>query len=364
MSTRARRQNTRLRFERWAANPTCHANVGAVVHNVSMAAVARHENPAIHVRQSSELAFQRGILFERSLLRDGARRLLDELRRDGHLDTSTPTHFHDFRVGPSGSAPRDVDEALDRSRSWLTGLRSLPSGMHVLAGLVLRIPRGIMLPEATLVLDVTLVFATAQPARIMVGEVKSYADRGGYTKSGSLASARAQAGLYVHAMELVIRELEMDDSCSVSTNGFLVLAKPGSNFPSVRWNEDLRWQAERARRGFQLLEESALALNGAFAFDEDLPEQQLIDLVLRADTDFRDSCIGVCERAPTCQRSSVTRDDGAFLGDDVVRFLNGIPLSRAEALVRGAEATTGAEADLLRRMEGGVEEPAIESGEG
>jgi hypothetical protein len=228
--------------------------------------------------------------------------------------------------------------------------------MHVVAGLVARIPRGVMLPEATLVLDVTLVDATTRPARVMVGEVKSYADRGGFTKAASLASARAQAGLYVHAMQLVVHELSLDDSCIVSTNGFLVLAKPGSNFPSVRWNEDLRWQAERARRGFALLEQSALALNGAFAFDEDLPEQQLIDLVLHAETDFRDSCIGVCERAPTCQRLSVARDDGAFLGDDVVRFLNGVPLSRAEALGRGARARTGAEADLVARLARGGEE--------
>jgi hypothetical protein len=329
-----------------------------------MAAVARHESPAIQVRQSSELAFQRGILFERSILRDQARRLIDELRRDGHLDASTPTHFHDFRVGPGGSAPTDVGDALDRSRKWLTELRSLPTGMHVLAGLVLRIPRGVMLPEATLVLDVTLVDSTTRPARIVVGEVKSYADRGGFTKSANLASARAQAGLYVHAMHLVIHDLTLEDACTVSTNGFLVLAKPGSNFPSIRWNEDLRWQAERARRGFALLEESALALNGAFAFDEDLPEQELIDLVLNAETDFRDSCIGVCERAPTCQRNSVARDDGAFLGDDVVRFLNGIPLSRAEALARGAKAKTGSEADLVTRLESGGEEHSSQPEDG
>jgi hypothetical protein len=321
-----------------------------------MAAVARHENPAIHLRESSALAFQRGILFERSLLRDNARRLVDELRRDGRLDAATPTHFHDFRIDSTGPAPRDINAALDLSRTWLSGVGSLPRGMHVVAGLVSRIPRGVMLPEATLVLDVTLVDATTRPARVVVGEVKSYADRGGFTKAASLASARAQAGLYVHAMQLVVHELSLDDSCIVSTNGFLVLAKPGSNFPSVRWNEDLRWQAERARRGFALLEQSALALNGAFAFDEDLPEQQLIDLVLHAETDFRDSCIGVCERAPTCQRLSVARDDGAFLGDDVVRFLNGVPLSRAEALARGARARTGAEADLVARLARGGEE--------
>ena len=37
------------------------------------------------------------------------------------------------------------------------------------------------------------------------------------------------------------------DSLHVRTNGFLVFTWPGSNSPVVRWDEDLRWQAQRAK---------------------------------------------------------------------------------------------------------------------
>lgn len=344
------RQNTRLRFERWAANPTCHANVAAVVHNVSMATVAKHENPAIHIKEQSQLAFERGIIFEASILKDNAKRLVEEFVRVGAFQSSERTHFVDFRIAQGTSQPVDFESALDRSRRWLSDITNLQNGVHIIAGLAIRIPRGVMLPEASLLLDVLVVDARSPTRRCIVGEVKSYSDRGGYTKSASLASARAQAGLYVHGMQLVLESLGVSDQAEVSEKGFLVLTKPGRNFPTVRWNEDLKWQAERARRGFELLEQSALDLNGQFAFDEDLPDQQLLDLILHAETAFGDACIGFCERAPTCQRLSIARDDGAFLGDEMYRFLNGVPLSRAEALISGGQAATGTEQDLVQRI--------------
>lgn len=345
-----RRRNTRMRFERWAANPTCQANVAAVVHNVSMTAVARHENPAIHIKEQSQLAFERGVIFEGSILKDSAARLVEELRRVGAVRERDQVSFVDFRVGRSPSHPSDFDAALATSNTWLQNVARLSSGVHLVAGFTTRIPRGVMLPEASLVLDVLLVDARSDPKKLIVGEVKSYSDRGGYTKASSLASARAQAGLYVHALQLVTEEFGVTGVCEVSEKGFLVLTKPGRNFPTVRWNEDLKWQSERAKRGFELLEQSALDLNGIFAFDEELPDQELLDLVLHAETSFGDSCINFCERAPTCQRLSVARDDGAFLGDELFRFLNGVPLSRAEALINGARPRSGTEQDLVDRI--------------
>jgi hypothetical protein len=347
---RIRRQNTRLRFERWAANPTCKANIAAVVHNVSMVSVARHENPSIHVKEQSQLAFERGLVFEASLLRDGAERLIAELQRTDAIPSNSYVGFVDLRIQSTGAQPRDFDAAHAASTKWLQDVASLKPGFYLVAGLAIRIPRGVMLPEASLILDVLLVDARESKKELIVGEVKSYSDRGGYTKAASLASARAQAGLYVHALSLVVESLAITEECVVSQSGFLVLAKPGRNFPTVRWNEDFRWQAERARRGFGLLEQSALDLNGEFAFDENLPDQQLLDLILHAETDFGDACIGFCERAPTCQRLSLIADDGAFLGDEMKRFLNDVPLSRAEELLNGSRPKSGKERDLVERM--------------
>ncbi len=98
------------------------------------------------------------------------------------------------------------------------------------------------------------------------------------------------------------------------------------------------------------METSAAPLNGKFAFDEDLPDQELLDLVLHAETNFQDSCVGFCERAPTCQQISISNDDGAFLGDEVVRFLNGLGLSAAESLSHSQTPQNQSETDFLQRF--------------
>lgn len=352
----AKHRGTRLRFERWAANPSCQSNVSAVVHNVSMREVAIRESPGVHIKVQSRLMFQRGVLFENAVLSNSGERLIRELRRQQIVGPDEVVHFSDLTSNFSEEDVSRLDAAVAATEAWLERLDDLPRGRHLVRGIVLRIPRGVLLPEATLKLDVAFIDTTMQPFIIKVGEIKSYADRGGFTQAASLASARAQAGVYVHAFQLVIEKLNLTSLCKISERGFLVLASPGSNFPSLRWDEDLRWQSERAKRGFELLEKSAADLNGEFAFNEDHPQDDLVTMVLDAPTDFKDACISFCERAPTCLSHSLLRDDGAFLGDNVVRFLNGVKLSRVEAIIGGAIPMTDAELDLKRRLDGETEE--------
>ena len=359
----AKHRGTRLRFEKWAANPGCQSNVSAVVHNVSMREVAIRESPGVHIKVQSSLMFQRGILFENAVLSNNGERLVRELRRQQIVRSDEAVHYSDLSMNFSEDDVPRLDAAVEATETWLRRLGDLPPGRHLIRGVVLRIPRGVLLPEATLKLDVTFIDTTVQPFVIKVGEIKSYPDRGGFTQAASLASARAQAGVYVHAFQLVVEKLNMTEICRVSEQGFLVLASPGSNFPSLRWDEDLRWQSDRARRGFELLEKSAADLNGQFAFDEDLPQEDLISMVLDAPTDFKDACISFCERAPTCLSHSLLRDDGAVLGDDVVRFINGVKLSRVEAIIGGAIPVSDAEVDLKRRLEGEIEDDVGNSDE-
>jgi hypothetical protein len=158
-------------------------------------------------------------------------------------------------------------------------------------------------------------------------------------------------GLYVHALEITLEDLGLSDAVSVSLQGFLILTYPGSNQPSVRSGEDLRYQLERARRGFELMEESALLLDGAYGEGDDTDEASLLDLVLSAPTYFQDSCISFCERADACYQKALADGEGVVLGDDVARFLNRIPLPRMEELIAGENPTTPAEKDLLARLQ-------------
>lgn len=182
----AKHRGTRLRFEQWAANPTCHANVSAVVHNVSMKKVAERESPGIHLKVQSELAFARGTMFEKSVLTNEGERLIREFRRLGIVGDDEPVHYTDLRTGFSEDDVPRLEEAIASTERWLREIHNLQRGKHLVSGIVLRIPRGVLLPEATLKLDVTYVDTSGEKASIAVGEIKSYADRGGFLPHQSL----------------------------------------------------------------------------------------------------------------------------------------------------------------------------------
>ena len=222
---------------------------------------------------------------------------------------------------------------------------------EVVAGPTLRIPRGVMLPEAILIIDVLALRTDREQPELIVGEVKTYPDRGGYTAASELAVARAQAGIYVHALDVVCDELGITDKIGVRRNGFLVLTRPGSNRPSVRANEDLRYQAERARRGFELLEAAAGAMpQELWAATDGAPPDELVAVITNAGTAYGETCLSFCDRAPTCHAAALAASDPVVLGEDVRRFLGDVDLTRAVALLEGDTAVDVAEVDLLRRI--------------
>ena len=346
---RARRE-TRRRFEQWARNPECHSNVTSAVHNVKMGAAARRENPNAPRDAQSVFALERGNAFEASLINNGAPILLEALRGAEVISPSS-NDFADHRTTSNGGPLVGLDAATEAGHEFLRSLADGDAFNGAVSSLTVRIPRGVMLPEATLIIDVLSVQTVEGKAVIAVGEIKTYADQGGHTHRSDLATARAQMGLYVHALEITLEDRGLADAVSVSLQGFLILTYPGSNQPSVRSGEDLRYQLERARRGFELMEESAILLEGAYGDGDDTDDIGLLDLVLSAPTHFTDSCIAFCERADACYKKTLSAGDGIVLGDDVSRFLNGISLQRAEAIMSNQQPKTPAEVDLLARLQ-------------
>lgn len=210
-----------------------------------------------------------------------------------------------------------------------------------------------MLPEATLIIDVVCIKDNPEEdagAIISVGEVKTYPDRGGYTSKSDLAKARAQMGLYVHALELVLEKLGMSTSLALSNEGFLILTYPGSNQPRIRMGEDLRFQAERAKRGFELMGESAERMPDIIGAGEDEEDLDMINEVLKAPVAFSDACLSFCERSEACFNRAMAEGNGAVLGDEVERFLGGLNLSRVDELLDGAKAKNSTERDFLSQM--------------
>lgn len=341
------KRDTRRRFEQWAHNPACQANTLSAVHGISMADVAKREGLHPSMGQSP-FAIARGQLFERALYRDDASGLREELERAGILPTGS-RGLADFRLKMHGGPMLDLDAAREATTELLRRLggaatRDRPT---IVSSATLLIPSGVMLPEALLVVDVIAVRYDGSAVTLSVGEIKTYPDRGGHTDTSELASARAQAGVYVHALRMVATEFGLAQRLTVADRGFLVLSRPGFNRPSVRAGEDLKFQAWRAERGFDQLEAAAEALPPGVI---DGTEKRRLDAVREAPKVFCDACVTFCDLAPACYERALELGNAAALGDDIERFLGEVPLERAMKLMDGSRAKNPAEEDLKRRL--------------
>jgi hypothetical protein len=135
---------------------------------------------------------------------------------------------------------------------------------------------------------------------------------------------------------------------TLSRKGFLVLSRPGSNVPSIRANEDLQYQARRAKRGFDQLEATA-----NIVFQDH--GSATIQTVLSATTAYESACIGFCDRASTCFKKAMDAGNATILGEDIARFLGPVNLTRAMELLDGDKPRTQPEQDLASQLlsEGG-----------
>ena len=345
-STHPTAGDTRRRFEQWVQNPRCAANTVSAVHGVKMADVVEFEGGMPTMGQSP-FALARGLQFERILYARDATVLIESLVKAGVLP-SRSSGFADLRLRLNGGRrSRSLDEARKFTADLLRAAAAHPErAPAVVAGATVKIPGGVMLPEANLVLDVLAIRVSETGPELVVGEIKTYPDRAGYTDARQLATARAQAGVYVHGLELVLEQLGLQDACSVQRKGFLVLSRPGSNQPSIRPDEDLRYQAERAKRGFELLREAAAVV-------DPLPDPEAESgflAVINAETEYEETCLSFCDRAAICRVNAFEAGNAAALGRDLVRFLGATSLNRAIQLLEGAKPTSEAETDLVRRL--------------
>jgi len=343
------RRNTRGRFEQWAKNPTCEANTLSAVHNIRLDAAAKQAGLAASFGQSP-FAIARGNRFEAGLFFDEAAKLRQALERNGCLPTGSKGLL-DLRLRTNGGTKvTSVDQALEHTESWLHRIASDPSRAEsIVAAPMIRIPKGVILPEALLIIDLVTVVRLEGVARITVGEVKVFPDRGGHTDPEQLATARAQAGVYRHALELSLQSLGLTDAIELASDGILVFTWPGSNSPAIRPAEDLTYQAIRAERGFRRLEEVAQSIVREDDFAADNPA--LIERVLDAETDYSEACLGFCDLAPRCHKRALDADDPIVLGAEMQRLLGDATMSRAIDLLNGAVPTTDREADLQRQLQ-------------
>lgn len=216
---RGRRGASGGRFEQWAKNPTCDANTLSAVHNVRLDEAAKAAGFDASFGQSP-FAITRGNRFETGLFFKDAEKLRAALERKRCLPEGS-TGFLDLRLMLNGGTRvTSVDQALQETDEWLRRIASDPAAAEsIVAAPMIKIPEGVILPEALLIIDAVTVTTTVDGrARVTVGEVKMFPDRGGHTDPRQLASARAQAGVYEHALRLATTraKISLSRACSRS----------------------------------------------------------------------------------------------------------------------------------------------------
>ncbi len=313
-----------------------------------MAEVARIEGIEPSTGQSP-FAIARGRGFERVLFANCAERLRKALVA-ADIVTDKDVGFRDLRLRLHGGELPNLDVALQETARLLelsatakkpSTRKSIPA---IVAGATISIPGGVMLPEAILVMDVLVIRRRGDRFELVAGEIKTYPDRGGYTDASELATARAQLGVYLHGLEIILAELSLAGSIALSLQGFLVLSKPGFNIPSIRPDEDLRYQVERARRGMASLRDVAASTGLPSANDG-------IETVRSAPCYYSEACLSFCDRAPGCYQRALDAGDPVVLGEEVARFLGKVDLVRACKLLGGASPRGVSEIDLARQFQ-------------
>jgi len=341
-------RNTRARFEQWVKNPQCEANALSAVLNVKMTEVAKSLGYDPEFGQSP-FAITRGLQFEGWLFKENAKVLHSSLVKTGML-REDESGLLDFRLTMNGGPKlKSIDQAIEKSTELLKSLSqpSQKSSSAIVAGLSVRIPKGVMLPEATLIIDAALVTRINDSYLIRVGEIKVFPDRGGHTDPGEISTARAQAGVYQHALSLAVKALNLENPPVVDTTGFLVFTWPGSNSPVIRPNEDLTFQALRAEQGFENLDD--IAQNLIQNKPKDVSDH--FEWVSHSRTEYRESCWGFCDLAARCQDIAIAEDRAIILGRDAARALGTVTVTRAVELMEGSIALTDFEKSLQSQLQ-------------
>jgi hypothetical protein len=346
--------NTRVRFEQWAKNPTCEANTISAVLDVAMGQVAEK----LGYKDKKELppfAIARGNQFEHYLFENEGERIVQAMRKEKLLSADEEVEFFDYRFkgnvqGLSKSAERSKELSEKLLAELISGKASKKT--KVISGLTLKLAKGVMLPEAKLYLDCLLIQWGSEldvPRwKLKVGEIKIFPDRGGYTDPNQISSARAQAGVYKHALDDWTAERKVGKSFDINDFGFLVFTWPGSTFPVIRPNEDLRSQASRAKEGFarmDIIGSRVIADN-----PENYDPKQYADWVAHSKTNFREACWSFCDLASRCQDEALANGRAVFLGTDPARLLGTVTMNRAVELINGADPESPFEETLQAQL--------------
>ncbi len=342
----------RMQLEQLVRNPDCQANVISAVTDSDIETLFNLTKSDAGFG-TSKFASLGGRLFERYIVDskdNDASPLEQSLRTSELLEPSVKLEiirFEDRKTKKAHPSAGDFLKQISETKVADTAYLLTQVEMHITG----------VIPDfiSRFLIDLVLLTYDKESGKwtFRVGEAKTYPNRHGLTDEYQLASARAQAGLYVLLVPQMLEKLGVSDSFNISKHVFLVLSSARGRKPALWPAEDVSEQQERAAKAISLFSEysglvlapkspgqSLEAIDGqAAAFGEHIR------------TAYSEHCWSFCEMAEHCLRRLIAEDDPLILGTEVKEVLGNRTIEQVQELIASGSAENEADQDLLTRLQ-------------
>ena len=332
--------------EHFARNTSCLRLGALTILGVSPAQAVEVLYGDQSLEGQSPFAMHVGNRFEALVFDDDARLLIELYVREGRLK-SHDVNILDVAAAHSGTTSESLAERRTLTLETLEGLRTSPSDE---ATLLIHPRLHLEFLDQTIDIEPDAILVMPKTSELYPIEVKSYADRDGYTSASSVRGACRQAAVGIAALR---QELGVDVAARVD----LILRQPTKFAPTLRPMK-LDGEVESIERAVEqapALQQSILEL-----LDEDELNVRERDQLELLPNHFCEECKEHCALAPLCKREAFQAGDAASLGGqarEALRATGSIPT--AWALLRGERAPESDEEALLLKQLRNLEEAFV-----
>lgn len=293
--------------EHLARNPECLRLRALTIVGIKPATAAKEIYRVDANEGMSTFALQRGVLFERRLLENGAARLLQLYRSAGRLSVAESKVVNVEDLAP-GTHPIDMQRRRTETRRLFEAkLANDPGAPNLIVKP--RIPIGLLGVGHDIEPDVLV--AADEDRFYRPAEIKSYPDRAGKTDPADLRSIRRQAAVGVVALRQAGARLMNGVESLVGAVGDLVLTKPQSFTPTLHPSA-LRGEVDSIERALAIAPASLEEVAEIVGEDASLDRREVLDSIPNA---YRQNCREHCALAAECKRQAIRDGIPAILGD-------------------------------------------------
>jgi hypothetical protein len=295
-------------LEHVARNPGCKRLRALTLLSVGPLAAAREVYGLPVEEGMSQFTIEAGMRFEARLFENGAAALLDLYRKAG-LFGPTECKVSVISAVAPGWQPADLARRLaETDRLLRAKLRRDPSAPNVVVK-----PLLVVNYVGWHYIEPDMLRAADSDPFYMVGEVKSYVNRGGKTNEADLRSAFRQAAVGVFGLRQTLARLgALDPAGLVSARADLVLRRPGSMSATLTPGQAITGEVASVERALLEAPRDLAELRAMVPPGATIDDRATLDSI---PNNYRSVCREFCPLAGLCKEQALAAGEPVLLGD-------------------------------------------------